>query len=127
MIDRITKRLPNGGVMYDNGEYCLVCYPWNEHCLSDIDRMAIRLCELEDKIEQGALVELPCKVGQAVYCVRYDKARKPFVKPLGVLSVTMYGKGGFTVFTTKEDTLGKTVFLTREEAERVLERRENGT
>lgn len=58
MSERLTKRLPNGGVMYDNGEYWAVCYPWNEHCLRDIDRMAIKLCDLEDKIEQGDVVEV---------------------------------------------------------------------
>ena len=58
MNDRITKRLPNGGVMYDNGEYFHVCYPWNEHCLNNIDRIAIKLCDFEDKIEQGELVEV---------------------------------------------------------------------
>lgn len=32
------------------------------------DKMAIeRLAELEDKIEDGTLVELPCKVGDKVY------------------------------------------------------------
>lgn len=28
-----------------------------------------RLAELEDKIENGTLIELPCKVGEKVYCV----------------------------------------------------------
>lgn len=28
-----------------------------------------RLCELEDKIEQGLILELPCKVGDIVYRV----------------------------------------------------------
>ena len=74
-------------------------------------------------LAEGVIVP-PCKVGQTVYCIRYDKARKPFVKPLGVLSVTICGKGEFTIFTTREDMLGKTVFLTKEEAERALERRE---
>lgn len=30
-----------------------------------------RLAELEDKIMNGTLVETPCKVGDAVYCVEY--------------------------------------------------------
>ena len=58
MSERLTKRLANGGVMYDNGEYWRVCYPWNEHCLNSIDRMAIKLCEIEDKIEQVDVVEV---------------------------------------------------------------------
>lgn len=70
-------------------------------------------------LSEGVVVP-PMKVGQTVYCIRYDKARKPFVKPLGVLSVTICANGGFRVFTTKEDTCGKTVFLTREEAEQAL-------
>ena len=72
-------------------------------------------------LAEGVIVP-PCKLGQTVYCIRYDKAVKPYVKPLGVLAVTIHGTGGFTVFTTKEDTWGKTVFLTREEAEKALER-----
>ena len=28
-----------------------------------------RLAELEDKIEQGTLIELPCEVGDTVYCL----------------------------------------------------------
>ena len=30
-----------------------------------------RLAELEDKIMNGTLVEMPCKVGDTVYCVEY--------------------------------------------------------
>jgi hypothetical protein len=63
MRDRFTERLANGGVGYSNGEYFRVCYPWNDHCLTDIDRIAIKLCDIEDKIEQGKIVEMPCKVG----------------------------------------------------------------
>lgn len=87
------------------------------------------VCEyLADHLLAEGVIVPPCKVGQTVHCIRYDKARKPFVKPLVVLSITMYGKGGITVFTSKEDTLGKTVFLTREEAEKALaERSGNGT
>ena len=82
---------------------------------------------IADHLLANGIIVPPCKVGQTVHCIRYDKARKPFVKPLVVLSITMYGKGGITVFTSKEDTLGKTAFLTREEAEKALaERSENG-
>lgn len=76
-------------------------------------------------LNEGVIVPL-CKVGQTVYCIRYDRARKPYVKPLGVLSITTYGKGVITLFTTRDDRLGSTAFLTREEAEKALERSENG-
>lgn len=33
------------------------------------DEILERLAELEDKIENGTLVELPCKLGTTVYCL----------------------------------------------------------
>lgn len=139
MSERLTKRLPNGGVMYDNGEYYAVCYPWNENCLTNIDRMAIRLCDLEDKIEQGEIVVLPCKVRDTLYVNYKDK-----VYPVNVNAIRIDTKknnhricvwGTFHIAedysheykaTFSFDSIGKTVFLTREQAERALERSENG-
>jgi hypothetical protein len=84
-----------------------------------------RIGRVADHILAEGIIVPPCKVGQTVYCIRYDKARKPFVKPIGVLSITSFGKGGFTVFTTKEDTWGITAFSTAEAAEKAIaERRE---
>jgi hypothetical protein len=34
-----------------------------------INRIGKRLAELEDKIEQGTIIELPCKVGDTVYVI----------------------------------------------------------
>lgn len=34
---------------------------------ADMANAINRLCDLEDKIEQGKILELPCKVGQTVY------------------------------------------------------------
>lgn len=62
----------------------------------------------------------PCKRGDVVYCIRHNPRTGYRVKPLNVCTVTVWGPGHFTIFTTKEDTLGKTVFLTREEAEAAL-------
>lgn len=106
MYERLTKRLLGSNAPYTE--------------FADYNEIIERLCDLEDKIEQGKIVELPCAVGQTVYCIRYDKARKPFVKSLGVCSVTVWGKGGLTVFTTKEDSWGVTAFATTEEAEAKL-------
>ena len=69
MSERLTKRTKNGGVQFSNGEYWNTVYPQNEHCLTDIHRMAIKLCDLEDKIEQGKILELPCAAGQTVYLI----------------------------------------------------------
>ena len=62
----------------------------------------------------------PCKRGDVVYCIRHNPRTGYRVKSLTVCTVTVWGPGHFTIFTTKEDTLGKTVFLTREEAEAAL-------
>lgn len=85
-----------------------------------------RRARLADHLLAEGVIVPPCKVGQTIYCIRFDKTRKAFVKPLGVLSISAYGKGNFTVFTTKEDTWGITAFATAEEAEKALGRSENG-
>ena len=51
-----------------------------EKDLSPDDKCYIRLTELEDKIENGTLVELPCKVGDTVYCVESRKNVRPYEK-----------------------------------------------
>ena len=69
MSERLTKRTENGGVRFSNGKYWNIVYPQNEHCLTDIHRMVIKLCDLEDKIEQGKIVELPCKIGDEKFAI----------------------------------------------------------
>ena len=48
-------------------------YDWERENLKpeQIAEMYDRLAELEDKIEDGTLVELPCKVGDTVYFIEY--------------------------------------------------------
>lgn len=102
-----------------------------------------RLVELLDNLPNGELltkdvadylmsnnvVVLPCKVGDTVY--RVAKHRGVWeVLPREVVSITyrldhLY-RLVFEIFSTEYDRLGKTVFLTREEAENALkERKEN--
>lgn len=69
MSERLTKRTENGDVRFSNGKYWNIVYPQNEHCLTDIRRMAIKLCELEDKIEQGKILELPCEIGDEKFAI----------------------------------------------------------
>ena len=63
------KRLTNKneyGKFYKCKE--LGCYDYCIECEMN-DKAIERLAELEDKIENGTLVELPCKVGDKVYCI----------------------------------------------------------
>nr|DAW51095.1 MAG TPA: hypothetical protein [Caudoviricetes sp.] len=90
-----------------------------------------KLATYEDLEEQGLLVRLPCKVGDIVYV-----PTKNFISELRIImiAVNMYGAyfrwmlnsgiypklDGFS-----RSELGKTVFLTREEAVNKLEELEN--
>lgn len=80
------------------------------------------LAELEDKLENGTLIDLPCKLGDEVYRIR--KKPYPIVLERFVVNITLCfnhkGEYEWRIFTTTEDTLGKTVFLTKAEAEEKL-------
>ena len=101
-----------------------------------------RLCDLEDKICEGKIVEMPCKVGQWVY-VPWRWEGQQAVAIVKVEEIKFYDSSmHYMFFIDMEsdvesfnqlfcgwkigDSIGKTVFLTREEAERALERSENG-
>ncbi len=87
--------------------------------------------EFRKKIEQGTLIELPCKVGDTVYCVYSppypanpnDKG-KWFMGKYEVAGF-YYGVKGLSIKihcygNVNKKELGKTVFFTREEAEKRL-------
>lgn len=135
MIERLTKRTESGGVQFSNGEYWNTVYPQNENCLTDIHRMAIKLCDLEDKIEQGKIVELPCAVGDKVYRIwsvgKYGKSIAEFVvtnvsQIMENTWVIRYQKQAKSLYSTPTiyqcnfNDIGKTVFLDRASAEAKL-------
>lgn len=90
-----------------------------------------RLGELEDKIENGTLVELPCKVGDVMYEV-FKNHKPPCIQQTKVEKVIVTNKGvrlkleRNSVYETSVSTLGKTLFFTQEEAEKMLEEIKNG-
>ena len=69
------KRLTN---KYWGKEHCDI---FEDACCDDCDEdcgkceknfnALVRLAELEDKINNGTLIELPCKVGDTVYYIEY--------------------------------------------------------
>lgn len=62
-MERLTKRNAWGEVTVSgNGE---------RDVRNKFLAIAERLAELEDKIENGTLIEQPCKVGDTVWLVRY--------------------------------------------------------
>lgn len=89
-----------------------------------------RLGELEDKIENGTLVELPCKVGDVVYEV-FKNHKPPCIQQTKIEKVIVTNKGlrlkleRNSVYETSVSSLGKTLFATEEEAEKMLEEMKN--
>ena len=88
-----------------------------------------RLRELAEADRAGRLVVLPCKVGDTVYEVTSRKTISEYrVKAIRVELFCTFIEwdivAGFvdkSIFGVPVDEIGKTVFLTREEAEKALE------
>ena len=93
-----------------------------------------RLRELAEADKDGRLVVLPCKVGDTVWVTRNPWTNKLLKNPLDayVNGMKMYSHGLYVnlLFDTRKingtrdyeiNHIGKTVFLTREEAEKALE------
>lgn len=111
-------------------EFCKHVVDGCKNCY--IQQVFKKLADYEDLEEQGLLVRLPCKVGDTVYV-----PTRNFISELRIImiSVDMHGAyfgwklnsgiypnlDGFSI-----NKLGKTVFLTREEAEKKLEEMKNG-
>ena len=96
-----------------------------------IPQMILRLAELEDKIEAGTLVELPCKVGDVMYEV-FKNHKPPCIQQTKVEKVIVTNKGlrlkleRNSVYETSVSSLGKTLFDNEAEAEKRLEEIRNG-
>ena len=82
--------------------------------MRDAEREGVaRLRELAEADKDGRLVVLPCKVGDTVWRIKrtfeeYPDRSKPYIEPSGFLLQDVFN-------------ISKTVFLTREEAEKALE------
>ena len=90
---------------------------------------------IADKLLSEGVIVPPCKVGDTVYALSQmrDKRILPFISEYEVTSISV-GKKKCIVYHEmdgyiklfKQDDFGKTVFLTKEEAEKALaERSEN--
>lgn len=85
----------------------------------------------EDADEQGLLIKLPCKVGDEVYFIKsaFSFSKSPMRGTVCMIK-TFSSKGTFTFNVVMDESnqartfincdIGKTVFLTREEAEEAL-------
>lgn len=90
--------------------------------------------EYEDLEEQNRLIKLPCAVGDTVY--RINKGKKEPIIPMLVIGIAIRNENELVIQTKdiaddnhnlySKNSIGKTVFLTKEEAESALEELERG-
>ena len=117
-------------------EYCKATEEGNEDCREcAIKKCFDKLGEYETLEEQGKLLKLPCAVGDTVYEVQDLRKR---IQQYTIIAIhtsncgNLYGwelKDGKGVYSNvngfSEYALGKTVFLTKEEAEAALKELED--
>lgn len=126
-MDRWTERFTSDGekaiAIHDGSDFPNVCFE-GEREYDVMDALA----EYEDLEEQGLLVRLPCKVGDTVY-VKLSAYCKTKYAEAQVRDYTYFISCGFCVVVTSEkfdkqsipfSEFGKSIFLTREEAEKKL-------
>ena len=88
-----------------------------------------RLKELAEADREGRCVVLPCKIGDTVYEIQMEKITEktiisiPFLLSKSVNHLCLHAINNRDALTTIDtENLGKTVFLTREEAEAALKK-----
>lgn len=130
-MERLTERVNDRLIMMKQDSGDNVPYYWDEGNF----KVAEKLAAYEDLEEQGLLVRLPCKVGDTVwdndfgypesyeikafsygYCDSYVESD---IEDQIIFYYENYSGSITGAFPVSE--IGKTVFLTREEAEKKLE------
>ena len=92
----------------------------------EIDNVYAKLKEYEDLEEQGLLIRLPCKVGtKELYII--DEYEEIYYLDADEVTIKRFPTGTiifeYDSYELEYKDFGKTVFLTKEEAERALEER----
>lgn len=130
--DRLTVYTPDGYGSINPVDLCL-----DEYSDINFERILDKLGKYEDLDEQGRLVKLPCKVGDVLY--RVNKGAKEPVIMMRVLQLYIKqlhkDRTAIKIITINDDdmsescyfleNIGKTVFLTKAEAEKKLKEMEN--
>ena len=124
MAERLTMTSDKGGVAF-TFDLDITCRPSEAQ---KILKLAEKLKHYEDLEEQGRLIELPCKIGDTVYVVE-DWGYRKELKEREIGVITLKGINDFSK-EFWEDVyggilgnfidIGKTVFLTKVEAEAAL-------
>ena len=126
-MERLTEKIGNTNCVKDCGSNCKYGF---QHCRTEdwencktIDDVIDKLAEYENLEEQGRLVKLPCKIGTKVYDITWwdNVQEKVVVKGKTYYRTVHKHKVTKLPFTYSDiDNFGKTVFLTKAEAEAKL-------
>ena len=126
-MERLTNRNygENSCAVYTS--YCDACHNSDCHC-ELVEDMIEKLAEYEDLEEQGRLIELPCKVGDTLYRLVPNLYRKYVEIKIAQFVIN---ENGIYFITNKgvswsAGEIGKTVFLTKPEAEAKLKELRGG-
>ena len=126
LTERIKRLQKDELIVYTNGKYedTIPAEMTND----DIRAVLKKLADYEDLEEQGLLVRLPCKVGEKLWCIVNSAIRElrvhHFDMPaFGTTDIVFRYADGFKLERFVGE-IGKTIFLTREEAEKKLEEME---
>lgn len=123
---RLTKKNERGFYHYnctkEEQEDCLLMENCGE-CYGT--RVLYRLAELEDKIENGTLIELPCKVGDTIWAIyEFADSENVFYEIYSVRVREIHIRKDDIWLEIQRPFIGKFVsekiFFTREEAEKKL-------
>ena len=123
MTNKEYKRLTTYNVDFDHPAMTATR---GEDTTETIARHIERLYELENAIENGTLVFLPCKVGDTIYEV-FKNHRPPFIQQTTIEKIIITRKGlrlkleRNSTYETSITAWGKTLFPTEEVAEKALE------
>ena len=140
-MERLTERTADGILVKENYEKETLktlysCYgekpnSYYTNCEEGYCAME-KLADYEDAEEQGRLVKLPCKVGDTVYVTTRD-----FISELRIVHISISKNNTFFHWMLNDgiyqnldgfsvDKIGKTVFLTKAEAEAKLKELRGG-
>lgn len=122
MSKRLTERAGNGKPYFDG---CLHCDLESDCGLCPYWEGGLnRLAELEDKIEKGTLIELPCKVGDTVYVI--IKAENGYALLKDICDGFMFKDSEVYIGLQTYNVGANKYYFTREDAEKRLEELQNG-
>ena len=93
MSERLTRRMSDGTVVFTEKSKSFYSAQIYEEAREKNRQILDRLCEIEDKIEQGEIVELPFAVGQTIYVITTDSPTRIEETKISQVVVRLKGNG----------------------------------